>query len=65
MSQEEFDTCLKNTGLENKIVEGRLIASKELDVNSTPTFFINGSKFKGVPTAEEFDKQLAGLAPKS
>src|SRR6266480_7139278 len=56
MSREEFDNCLKNTALENKIVEGRLIASKELDVNSTPTFFINGTKFTGAPTVEEFDK---------
>jgi protein-disulfide isomerase len=65
MSREEFDNCLKNTSLENKIVEGRLIASKELDVNSTPTFFINGTKFTGAPTVEEFDKLLSGLAAKS
>jgi protein-disulfide isomerase len=65
MSREEFDNCLKNTALENKIVEGRLIASKELDVNSTPTFFINGTKFTGAPTVEEFDKALSGLAAKS
>jgi protein-disulfide isomerase len=65
MSREEFDNCLKNTALENKIVEGRLVASKELDVNSTPTFFINGTKFTGAPTVEEFDKVLAGLAAKS
>jgi protein-disulfide isomerase len=65
MSREEFDNCLKNTALENKIVEGRLIASKELDVNSTPTFFINGTKFTGAPTVEEFDKALSGLATKS
>ena len=65
MSREEFDNCLKNTALENKIVEGRLIASKELDVNSTPTFFINGTKFTGAPTVEEFDKALSGLAVKS
>jgi protein-disulfide isomerase len=65
MSREEFDNCLKNTSLENKIVEGRLIASKELDVNSTPTFFINGTKFTGAPTVEEFDKALSGLAAKS
>ena len=65
MSREEFDNCLKNTTLENKIVEGRLIASKELDVNSTPTFFINGTKFTGAPTVEEFDKVLSGLAAKS
>ena len=65
MSREEFDNCLKNTALENKIVEGRLIASKELDVNSTPTFFINGAKFTGAPTVEEFDKVLSGLSAKS
>ena len=65
MSREEFDNCLKNTALENKIVEGRLIASKELDVNSTPTFFINGIKFTGAPTLEEFEKVLSGVAAKS
>jgi protein-disulfide isomerase len=65
MSQDEFDNCLKNTALENKIVEGRLTASKELDVNSTPTFFINGTKFTGAPTVEEFDKALSNVAAKS
>jgi protein-disulfide isomerase len=65
MGKEEFDSCLKNTALENKIVEGRLIASKEFDVNSTPTFFINGTKFTGAPTLEEFDKALSGLSAKS
>jgi protein-disulfide isomerase len=65
MGKNEFDNCLKDTTLENKIVEGRLIASKELDVNSTPTFFINGTKFTGAPTVEEFDKVLSGLSAKS
>jgi protein-disulfide isomerase len=65
MSKDEFDNCLKNTALENKIVEERLLASKELDVNSTPTFFINGTKFTGAPTVEEFDKVLSGLSAKS
>ena len=65
MSKDEFDKCLQNTALENKIVEGRLIASKEHDVNSTPTFFINGTKFTGAPTLEEFDKVLSGISAKS
>ena len=65
MSRKEFDNCLKNTALENKIVEGRLVASKELDVNSTPTFFINGTKFTGAPTVEEFDKAISALVAKS
>jgi protein-disulfide isomerase len=65
MGQAEFDTCIQNTDLENKIVEGRLRASQELDVTSTPTFFINGSKLAGAPTREEFEKLLSGLAAKS
>ena len=65
MSREEFDNCLRNIALENKIVEGRLAASKELDVNSTPTFFINGTKFTGAPTVEEFDKAISALVAKS
>jgi protein-disulfide isomerase len=65
MGKNEFDKCLNDAVLENKIVEERLIASKELDVNSTPTFFINGTKFTGAPTVEEFDKVLSGLSAKS
>ena len=65
MGKEEFDACLANTALENKIVEGRLKATQELDVNSTPTFFVNGSKLAGAPTLEEFEKLLSSLAAKS
>ena len=65
MGKEEFDTCLKNTELENKIVAERLRATQELEVNSTPTFFVNGSKLAGAPTAEEFEKLLSSLAAKS
>ena len=62
MGREEFDACLKNTELENKIVGERLKASQELQVNSTPTFFVNGSKLAGAPTVEEFEKVLSSLA---
>ena len=65
MGKEEFDTCLKNTELESKVVVGRLKATQELEVNSTPTFFVNGSKLAGAPTAEEFEKLLSSLAAKS
>ena len=65
MGKDEFDACLANKTLENKIVEGRLVASKQLDVNATPTFFVNGNKFNGTPTVEAFDKLLSGLSSKS
>ncbi len=65
MSKAAVGKCLKDITLENKILEGRLTASKQLNVDATPTFFVNGTKFTGAPTAEEFDKQLSGLSPKS
>jgi protein-disulfide isomerase len=65
IGKEEFDACLANTTLENRIVEQRLVASQQLDVTSTPTFFINGSKFSGAPIAEEFNKVLSNLGAKS
>ncbi len=65
MGKDEFDACLANKTLENKIVEGRLVASKQLDVNATPTFFVNGAKFNGTPTVEAFDKLLSDLSSKS
>ena len=65
MGREEFDACLTNTALENRIVEQRLAASQQLDVTSTPTFYINGNKFSGAPNVEEFNKVLSNLAAKS
>ena len=58
MGKEEFDACLRNKQLEDSIVESRFVASKTLDVNSTPTFFINGNKFNGAPTAQDFAANL-------
>src|SRR6201996_4113050 len=65
MSKPEVDKCLANNKLENQILNSRLVASKDLDVNATPTFFVNGTKFTGDPTVEAFDKLLSGLAAKS
>ncbi|MBV8088197.1 MAG: DsbA family protein [Alphaproteobacteria bacterium] len=58
MSKEEFDACLSNKGLEDSIVQSRFVASKQLDVNSTPTFFINGTKYTGAPTVQDFATNL-------
>jgi protein-disulfide isomerase len=38
---------------------GRTRAVQKLNVNSTPTFFINGKIFRGALTVEELDKQVA------
>jgi protein-disulfide isomerase len=62
MSKDKVTACLADKGLEEKIVGSRLIASQQLGVASTPTFFINGTKFDGVPTEEAMDAVLTKLA---
>ena len=65
MSKEAVDKCLKDTALENKILEGRLTASKQLDVNATPTFSSTASSLPATRASEELNKHLSGLSPKS
>jgi protein-disulfide isomerase len=61
VSKKEFDACLGNKGLEDEIVQSRLTASTQLDVNGTPTIFVNGKKFEGPPTAEALNELLSDL----
>ena len=65
MSKAQVEACLKDATLENQVVSSRLVAANQLGVNATPTFFVNGTKFTGAPTAEEFNKLLSGLSAKS
>ena len=61
-SAARIDACLGNKGLEDEAVQSRLTASTQLDVTGTPTFFINGKKFEGPPTAQALDEVFSGLA---
>jgi protein-disulfide isomerase len=56
MSQERFESCLKDQELYNKISEVRDLAAKQFGVNSTPTFFVNGVRMAGNVTLEEMEK---------
>src|SRR5215510_9056113 len=58
-TQQTFDECLANQQMLNGIEESRTRAAQKLNVNSTPTFFINGKLVRGALTVEELDKQLA------
>jgi protein-disulfide isomerase len=61
LSQEQIDSCLKDQALLDKIVADRKYAEEVLQVNSTPTFFVNGEKIKGETSFEEFDKRIKAL----
>src|SRR5215471_8267382 len=58
-TQQSFDQCLANQQLEQGLVGERTRATQKFNVNSTPTFFINGKVFRGALTPEELDKQIA------
>lgn len=53
MSNERFEACLSDDKLQNDIVTISRNGSTA-DVTSTPTFFINGKKFQGFMTLEQF-----------
>jgi protein-disulfide isomerase len=58
-TQQTFDECLANQQMLNGLEEGRTRAAQKFNVNSTPTFFINGKLYRGALTVDELDKQLA------
>jgi protein-disulfide isomerase len=58
-TQQSFDECLANQKMLSGIEEARTRAASKFNVNSTPTFFINGKIFRGALTVEELDKQVA------
>ena len=62
MSKAQFETCLKDKSAEDAVLQSRLVATQQLSVDSTPTFFINGTKFDGEPTVEAFETALNGAA---
>ena len=59
ISKDKFAACIADKALEDKVIASRLIATQQLSVNSTPTFFINGAKFEGAPTEEAFEAALS------
>ena len=61
MSQETFDTCLKDQKLYDNVNQVRDRGAKTFGVDATPTFFVNGKKVSGAISPEELDKLLEPL----
>ena len=62
MKKADFDTCLANKSVEDQVLQSRLLATQQLKVDSTPTFFINGKKFDGAPEEDALDAALTQAA---
>jgi protein-disulfide isomerase len=58
MSDETFNACLANQSMLDAIKKSQDQAYEKFKVDSTPTFFVNGTKLKGGATFEDFKKLI-------
>jgi protein-disulfide isomerase len=58
MSEEAFKACLANQSMLDAMKQGQDQAFEKFKVDSTPTFFVNGTKLKGGATFEDFKKLI-------
>ena len=58
-TEQSFNECLANQQILDGLKETQNRAAQKFNVNSTPTFFINGKIFRGALTPEELEKQVA------
>lgn len=56
----KFKTCLQSERFKNEVAEDYL-AGENLNIKGTPTFFINGLRFEGVPEKENLKKIIDRL----
>jgi protein-disulfide isomerase len=63
-NEETFNACLKNQQILDGIQNVRDHAAKVLNVESTPTFFINERKVIGAQPYDKFEEVLKAVEPK-
>lgn len=62
LSANYVQAALMNTELLDGIANSRLVANRDLDVQSTPTFLIGDRKLSGFLPLDEFDALLAEMS---
>ncbi|MFQ5983986.1 MAG: DsbA family protein [Alphaproteobacteria bacterium] len=65
MSRQRFEACLGDQALIDRILAARLEGENEFGINRTPSFIINGKKYLGAMSFEQFEKILKPLLPQS
>lgn len=60
-SQEKFDACLKDQKLYDAVNSVKNRAMEQFNVDSTPTFFINGQRHPGSMSIDELEKIIKPL----
>jgi protein-disulfide isomerase len=59
LDKEAVDACLADEALEERLLKQRQIAGENLNIQGTPSFFLNGEPFTAPLHAEEYSKALS------
>ncbi len=65
LDSKDFEKCYNNEKAENQILEQQKDAAKGLNIDATPSLFINGVRYLGSRTYEDFSKILEEEVKKS
>ena len=58
ISSEQFEKCITDEGISDKILNGRIEANQKYSINSTPTIIINEKKLEGSASFENIKKKI-------
>ena len=61
ISSIQFDNCLNDDEISDKILNGRIEGQQKYSINSTPTIVINETKFEGVINFKNIEKKIKKL----
>ena len=61
ISSEQFDKCLNNEIISDKILNGMIEVHQKYSINSTPTIIINEKKFEGSASFGDIKKKIEKL----
>ena len=61
ISSSEFNKCLVDEAISDKILSGRIEANKKYSIDSTPTIIINEKKLKGSASFKNIEKKVEKL----
>jgi protein-disulfide isomerase len=61
ISEQAVETCEKDQALLDKLSADQKFAYEVLQVDATPTFFINGEMLKGAMSFEELEAKIKSL----
>ena len=64
MAQSDFDVCLKDKVVADKVLKQRLEGEKLFNIDSTPTLIVNGAKYSGGLTLDQIKAVMRLLLSK-